>query len=449
VYIALSKPADPGAQVRGFLWEEPDTALERRVMAERHAALPATWQALVSGSAASQRVAAALLGAFRDLRSIEPIMAALDGSPDAVTRAQLLFDLNMILLTEAAPAPTSDTNTLAALHLQWLYGELTNQRIDSDIRTIVSAQKTLLVHPHRLTPPFTAALGPAAAVLAASPAGFLTAVRGNACGIAFHAITAANGVARVATTVYLPNGRIANQVWISLYRRAGADWVPLPVPSHPVLHELLNEPNLLPSINRNYGAPDPLKILRLDLTMERVRVDFGARSLLSLHENIDTLNFGPLDASYVPLLERYTRADSAMVRYAAAFESDRITKQPNFDLWVGALAERGEPRVQDLAVTVLREYLLPRVRSAGIDVTDGERAALTLAASAPSAVDARLLPSELPRLGDVTAVRQWRQFAVVDVVFRSGGYVDRGHSMLFEHPANGWVFLCLVRQWVA
>ncbi|HET7698750.1 MAG TPA: HEAT repeat domain-containing protein [Vicinamibacterales bacterium] len=449
VYVRLGKSGDPGARVRALLWEQPDTALERRVMAEGRAALPAVWQALASGSAESQRVAAALLGTFRDLGSIEPIVTALDRSPDAVTRAQLLFDLNMILLTEAAPAPASDRNTLAALHVQWLYGELRNLRVDNDIRAMVSGDKTLLVYPDRVTPPFAAAFGPAAAVLADSPADFVARVRGSACGVAFHAITAANGVARVATTVYLSNGRVANRVWISLYRRAGTGWVPVPVPSHQGLKTMLNEPNLLPTINRNYGAQHPLKILRLDLTMERVRVDFDARNLLSLHENIDTLNFGPLDDSYVPLLERYTRAESLTVRYAAEFESAQLTKQPNIDLWVGALGVRGEPRVQDLAVQVLREYLLPRVQSAGADLTASQHAELAVAATAPSAVDRRLLPTELPQLANVTTVRQWRQFAVVDVVFRSGGYVDRGYSMLFERRANGWVFLCLVRGWMS
>ncbi len=183
--------------------------------------------------------------------------------------------------------------------------------------------------------------------------------------MAFHAITGANGVARVATTLYLPKGRIANQVWISLYRHDGKGWAPLPVPSHPVLHRLLNEPNLMPAVNRNYGRDDPLKMLRLDLTMERIRVDLNARERLN-HENQESpINHGALDASYLPLLERYKGSDSPAVKYTAEFESARLTKQPNVDLWIAALSQQSGTPIQKLAVSVLEDYLPTRFRTDG------------------------------------------------------------------------------------
>ena len=171
-YIAVTKPADPGAQVRRLLWEQPDTALEKRLLQEGKAALPAVWQALAGGSADERRVAAALLGWFRDTRSIAPIVTALDAAPGALTREQLLFDLNMILLTEAPPVRDDDRNALAALHLQWLHDQLINQPIDSDIRAAVLAQKTIHVHPDRIAAPFSVTLGGATAVRSAIARGF-------------------------------------------------------------------------------------------------------------------------------------------------------------------------------------------------------------------------------------------------------------------------------------
>jgi hypothetical protein len=313
--------------------------LEKRVLVEGNSALPAVWQALAGGSADDRRAAAALLGWFRDIRSIPPILTALDAAPGALTREQLLFDLNMILLTEARPIGPDDRNALAALHLQWLYDQLINQHIDSDIRAMLLAQTTIHVHPDRITAPFSVTLGGTTAVLSRSPEAFLDAVRKTGCGVAFHAITAANGVARVATTLYLPGGRIANQVWISLYRRGGKGWAPLPVPAHPVLHRFVNEPSLMPTINRNYGPDHPLKILRLDLTMERIRVDLNARSYLRNENRENPAGSADLDGSYVRLLERYRRSDSSRVKYTAEFESSRLTKQPDLELWINALSQ--------------------------------------------------------------------------------------------------------------
>ena len=63
------------------------------------------------------------------------------------------------------------------------------------------------------------------------------------------------------------------------------------------------------------------------------------------------INHGALDASYLPLLERYKRSDSPAVKYTAEFESARLTKQPNLDLWIAALSQQSGTPIQKLAVT--------------------------------------------------------------------------------------------------
>src|SRR5688572_21083673 len=83
--------------------EPPQTPLEATVQREGRAALPLVWQALATGTDSERRAAAALLSWYRDVRSIRPILAELDKSPDAIIHRQLLFDLNMILLTEGSP----------------------------------------------------------------------------------------------------------------------------------------------------------------------------------------------------------------------------------------------------------------------------------------------------------------------------------------------------------
>ncbi len=248
-FITIAKPADPATEARRLLWEQPNTSIERDVLARGRDALPVAWKALASTSEVDRRAAAALLGWFTDSASIQPILSALAGTPGAQTRDQLLFDLNMILLTEGRVAAGEERDALATMHLRWLYGEISSQRIDSDIRAAVLRQKTLLVFPEAFGDSFATDLvspvgsvqpSGARAVRAESPQAFLDAVKGDACGVAFHRITVANDVARVATTLFLPQGRIANQVWISLYRREAGQWVPLQVPgaSRPPPHDL-------------------------------------------------------------------------------------------------------------------------------------------------------------------------------------------------------------------
>ena len=95
----------------------------------------------------------------------------------------------------------------------------------------------------------------------ASPQAFLDAVAKGGAGIAFHAMTMADDVARVGTTLHLrlPRGGLTGSpTWIGLYKREGGSWIPLQMSaahgSHPALYGTPTGPNLLPTINRNYGA---------------------------------------------------------------------------------------------------------------------------------------------------------------------------------------------------
>jgi HEAT repeat protein len=463
-FIAIAKPADPASEARRLLWEKPNTNLEQTVLRQGQRALPLPWKALTSGSERERRASAALLGWFPDAKSISPILTALSTAPGALTREQLLFDLNMIVLVEGSPADVSERNALAAAHLRWLYDQVANQPIDSDIRSAVLSQRTIAVFPDRIVGPFSVDLstrssgdGPdqpvrefsATAVRSESPQAFHETVTKGAVGVAFHAIAVAEGVARVATTLYLGRGRIANQVWISLYRNEGGQWVPLKVPSHPVLHRMLNEPNLQPTINRDYGADHPLKTLRLDLTMERIRVDLNERRALE-NENIEKpFTRSAIDSSYVRLLERYKRSDAPSVKYTAEFESARLTGQPNVQLWTDTLAQQPGTPFQAMAQQVVAGYALRQIQAEGRGLTGAERDQLVAAAVSPEPVDPLLLPQSLPRAENIRQVRQSSRFGLVDAVFGSGPLGMNGYSMLFERRGERWVFLCIVKGWTS
>jgi HEAT repeat protein len=452
-FLSLTKPADVGAEVRRISWEQPDTELERAVLVQGRAALPLAWQALATGSDRERRAAAALLGWFPDPNSIPPVLAALANSPGALTREQLLFDLNMILLMEGTPPDAAQRNDLAAAHLRWLYEQIASQPIDSDIRAAVLGRRAVAVFPDRIISPFSVDLSSrnwsATATRSESPQAFLTAVAGDGCGVAFHEITAAHGVARVATTLYLPRGRIANQTWISLYRRDADGWALLPVVSHPVLHRMLNEPNLLPTINRNYGADHPLKILRLNLTMERIRVDRNASRYLDNENLEDPRTSTRVDSSYARLFERYKRSDAPSVRYTAEYESARLTGEPNLQLWMNLLAERPASPFQDMAVNVIAPYAVEQIRREGREVTDNERDQLVAAALSPAAIEPRLLPQRRPAVENIRHVRRSSQFGLVDVGFGSGLLGQSGYSMLFERRGDRWVFVCVTGSWIS
>jgi HEAT repeat protein len=462
-FIAIAKPSDPGRETRRLLWEQPDTELERRVLAGRRSALPLAWQALATGSDRDKRAAAALLGWFPDENSIRPILAALDNSPGALTRNQLLFDLNMILLAVGVPADVTQRNTLASLHLRWMYDRLANEAVRPDIRSAVLAQNVIGVFPDRILPPFLVELSAqsardnttgapakfvASATLAESPQAFRDFVAKDGCGVAFHEITVAEGVARVATTLYLPRGA-GSQIWISLYRYHDGRWLPLWVPAHPVPQWTNRDPNLLPTVNRNYGADHPLKILRLDLTMERVRVDLNANRDLE-NENLDQLRTSTaIDQSYIPLLERYTRSGALSVKYTAEYQLARLTGQPNLQLWIDTLAQQPGTAFQAMAIQVVGGYATREINSEGGEPEGTERDELVASAMSPEPIDPQLLPGQLPRQENIGRVRRSSRFGLVDTMFGTGPLGMNGYSMLFERRGDRWVFLCVVRSWIS
>ena len=232
-YITLAKPADPAREMRRLLWEAPNTALERQVLAQGRSALALAWGALSSRSVQERRAATALLGWFPDRDSIAPILSALERSPGALTREQLLFDLNMILLLDGDAVQPDQRNALASTHLRWLYEQITTQPTRPEVRTALLG-KPVAVFPDRVVAPFSVEL-PAFSATAArseSPDAFRQWLTKRGSGVAFHAMTSANGLARVATTVYPAGAGASNQLWIGLYRRQGDEWIPFPAPPH-------------------------------------------------------------------------------------------------------------------------------------------------------------------------------------------------------------------------
>src|SRR5262249_13891842 len=152
-YRSVAHSSDPGRETRRLLWEAPDTDVERTVLEQGAGALPLAWQALATGSARDRRAAAALIGWFPDVKSIQPILAALPASEGALTTNQLLFDLNMILLAEGSPATAEDSNALASLHLQWMYDQIANEGIATDVRALVLNHRTIAIFPDRVAAP--------------------------------------------------------------------------------------------------------------------------------------------------------------------------------------------------------------------------------------------------------------------------------------------------------
>ncbi len=205
---------------------------------------------------------------------------------------------------------------------------------------------------------------------------------------------------------------------------------------------MIYEPSLLPAINRNYGAGHPLKILRLDAAMERIRVDATADARLD-GQNIDLpWMLAEIDASYLPLLEKYKRSDSLSVRYAADFASVRLGETPNIDLWVEALASPPGAPFRNIAAEVFGNFS-QGIEKRGVEAeTDQD---LLQAALSPAPVDSRLLPRQLPLRPNVYKMRRLGRFAIVDVRFVSASGLEsgNGYRMLFERRGARWVFVCV------
>jgi hypothetical protein len=212
---------------------------------------------------------------------------------------------------------------------------------------------------------------------------------------------------------------------------------------------MLNEPSVMPTIDRNYDADHPLKILRLDLTMERIRVDLRASDPLRNENRDHPGHMTGLDASYARLFERYKRSDSPSVKYTAEFESARLTKQPDLPLWIDALSRHSGTPIQGLAHQVLAEHVAPRFKTEGRQLAGADRGGLVTAALAPDPVDHRLVPAELPRLENVRTTQQWTRFGLVQVVYGSEPRGQSGYAMLFERRGTRWIFLCVVSSWIS
>lgn len=449
-YLKIAKPADAASDARRLLLEAPDTALEKDVLARGRAALPRVWDALATGSANERRVAAALLGSFPDVKSVRPILTALAQSPGAVTRDQLLFDLNMILLAEGPPAPPGQRNAIASAHWQWLRAQIVAGPNDDSSRAVFLGQP-ITVFPDRVIAPFSMPLSTPMPSLASSPDAFRSALSKGATGVAFHEITVVDDVARVGATLYLtmPQRFVTTQIWIGLYRRVGDVWQPMGVPTFHVSRYdgMRNRPNLLPTINRNHGADEPLKRLRLDLAMERIRVDLKESELLRT-ENLLPENSHAIDRSYVPLLERYKRSDAPSVRYTAEFESTKLTGEVNLQLWIDTLAQSGTP-YQGMAHQVVAGYITKQMTAEGRTLADAERDQLIAAATNAEAVDPLLLPRPALQSRDVRRMRRWDRFAEIAVAFDAGPRSGGGYTMLFESRGGRWVFLCLTNSWIS
>ena len=438
--------------------EPPQTPLEATVQREGRNALPLVWDALATGTESERRAAAALLSWYRDVRSIRPILAELDKSPSPLIRQQLLFDLNMILLTEGSPANDAQTiEGLAAAHLRRAYAELASETANDLAPDSVLWANTLAVFPDPGVPDSVSLSGETqrarsprgqqlptrvetTAVRSASPQAFIQAVA-KGYGVAFHVPRIADGVARVATTLYFPNGGASNAFWVSLYRRSGGEWLPICIPPQ---NPSRNGPPLLPTIDRDYGPDDPLKIMGLDLAMERVRVDVNSRLWLGW-ENGDWWSSRSriLDATYAPLFEMYKRSDSPSVRYTAEFEAAILTGQPDLQLWLAALAGDPQNPIQTMARRVIGSYAQNQVKSEGQTLTGAARDQLVAAAMKPQAVGASVLPSELPRTVNIKRVEASTRFGLVEVVLPGQGY-----TMLFERRGQVWSYLFNVSGWI-
>jgi hypothetical protein len=458
-YIAIGKLRDPKRELRRLLWEQPSTSAEVEVMARGSAALPFAWKALHSGSPEERRASSALLGWFPDRGSVAPILRALANSPGALTRRQLLFDLNMIALVEGTPVAGEQADVLAAEHLRWMYEDLAQQPA-SDFRAHVLSQKTIFVFPDRVSPSFSVSLAAeagnqsasatrATAAVIRSPTAhaFREAVGRDAYGVAFHAITEAEGVARVATTLYRPKQGTHRYIWISVYERKGANWVRLDTPPH-VLGRTFNEPSLRPAFDRNYGDNHPLKRLRLDFAMEQVRVDFDARDMLKLRY-LDDSEYAAPDASYVPLLATYRISDSPSVRYAAEFEIGKLTERPNPDFWIDVLTREEDTRFAQTAQEVLREVSRHQFPPRGAEAAGQERTRLIAAALHPMALKVHLLPQLLPRAENIVTEHRSIRLGLVRARFGTAPLGSSGYSMLFEERDGRWVFLTVVEGWIS
>src|SRR4030095_11374011 len=105
-------------------------------------------------------------------------------------------------------------------------------------------------------------------------------------------------------------------VWIRFYRGEGGGWTVIRVPAAPFRGE---PTNLMPAINRNYGASHPMRVVRLVHPMREVeRTGEMSVGLEDLDADLPNGYRQPLDASVLPLLEPYRESKVLSVQYTAA-----------------------------------------------------------------------------------------------------------------------------------
>lgn len=149
-----------------------------------------------------------------------------------------------------------------------------------------------------------------------------------------------------------------------------------------------------------------------------------------------------LDATYVPLFERYTQSDVPSVRHTAEFEK-ALLGQPNVQLWIDALAQPDGP-IQMMARRVISSYATEQIKTEGRQLQGTARDQLVTAALKAQPVNPVLLPGPLPQRGNIRQVVAGTRFATVEVVLSM-----RGYTMVFERRGDRWIYLLSVNAWLA
>jgi hypothetical protein len=233
-------------------------------------------------------------------------------------------------------------------------------------------------------------------------------------------------------------------VWVSLYRDVGGTWVRLPSAVPPSPRRGVREPNLRASFNRNYGENSPLKALLLDATMERIRVE-GQLDHLRDQESLIPNQRRPLDASYIPLLERYNTPDSPpSVRFAAESALTGLGRA-GAARWIETLEDPTRPDIDRWTASIA---LGPIIDGRTQSLKGRDRKQLIAAARHPEPIDRARVPQPAPARQDIVAVKGSTQFGLV-VVQLGRGDGSRGYSMLFERRGGRWIFLCLSMEWIS
>jgi hypothetical protein len=316
---------------------------------------------------------------------------------------------------------------------------VTGPDVDDDVRAAMGRCTTIAVFPDRIPVSFTAVAGGARTDRVSSADRFAAAVVADGCGVTFHRITVAEGLARVAATFYLP-GRPLPHAWTAVYRKTGAAWSRIEALPSPLTRAFV-EPSLRPALDRNYGVDVPLKRVRLDAAMERVRVDFRERDIL---DRLGDGLTGGLDGADVALLEPYRRSDAVPVRYTAEYEVAKLTRQPDLAFWLRELANPPSMVYQGIAVEVIREFALRQIDREGRDAAGADRERLVAGTLQPRTLNPAMAPTQLPRPDQIRRVRRSSRFGLVDVSFGPSGY-----SLLFELRGAQWIPLFVSSGWIS